>query len=469
MASSIVPTSTFASTFASTIPSQTPPERPLMTSRFPQRNLWRVTAICLWGVTAGFSDATPGAILPYIESDYGLTYTTVSLIWISNAMGFILVACLSHQIQRVLGKRMSLVMGTASSVIMYATVSTGTVFPAIVAAFFVGGVGQASVSAQANVFLARLDKSSKYLAAYHGCYGIGATISPLIATVIVSAGVTWHYFYLIVLGMMMANGVMFVFAFKGADEDLAPWDHDVEPSVGPTESPTDEQGVGLVDLGPSAISQPAAKTSSSHSVFMEAVKFPITWMLAFFVLFYQGSEVSLAGWIVTFLLDYRHGSASVGYVASGFWAGLTIGRLVLTRPLHKYVGISRSIIIASLLAIVFVALTWAIPNVIVAGVIVSISGIFVGPIFPLMIAASVDYLPRKIQVVSLTITTAFGSSGGALFPFIIGIMSQRFGPFIVLPGFIILHSMMLGLWLCFPRKEPVLGLGMERLRSLLSW
>lgn len=444
------------------LPQQTKVEKNIMTARNPPLNIYRIGAFFFWQITGGFSDAAPGSLLPYIEEQYGLTYTLVSLIWMANALGFITVACLSHKIQVWFGKRKLLVIATLSSVLMYAIVLSGTIFPVIVVGFYFGGMGLACCLAQANVFLARLDKLSKYLSLCHASYGAGATISPLLGTAMVTSGIPWHYFYLILLGMMCINTVLFLIAFKGADEDLAPWDYDNEEEVllhsrnaSGQVTPVEEQGIGLDDLTQEGNSRkdPLLKKKNNDSVTLAAVKTPTTWILAFFILFYQGSEVSLAGWIVTFLLDYRGGPSSVGYVASGFWGGLTLGRLLLTRPLHKYVGVRRSVIAVSLISIVLVALSWAVPHVFVSGVIVSIAGVFIGPNYPLMVTLCNDLLPRKIQVVSLTIVSALGSSGGAIFPFIIGLMSQKLGPFVVLPAFLILYSIMTFLWICLPNVE----------------
>lgn len=50
----------------------------------------------------------------------------------------------------------------------------------------------------------------------------------------------------------------------------------------------------------------------------------------------------LSGWIVTFVIDERHGGSSSGYLTTGFFAGLTLGRIVLlwvnkkVRYLHAY-------------------------------------------------------------------------------------------------------------------------------------
>lgn len=427
-------------------------QRAPMTSRNPSKNIWRITAVFFYQITQGYNDATPGALLPYIEQYYGLTYTLVSLIWMANALGFIFIALGSSKIQPWLGREKSYLIGNCLSIVMYCIVLSGTAFPAIVAAFFIGGCGLAIVNAQANVFLTRLDKLSKYLSLCHASYGIGGTISPLIATSMASAGVPWHYFYLILLGMMIGNCLLYYFAFKKADTDLVPWDYDEDEPVGG--SIPEEQNIGLRPLNGSGSDNGADITSRAKSgKLLEAITLPNTWLLAFFVLFYQGSEVSLAGWIVTFLLDYRNGPASVGYVASGFWAGLTIGRLVLTRPMDVKFGARRSITVVSMISLVLVGLCWAIPHTIAVGVLVCVAGFFIGPNYPLMISVCGDLIPRKVQVISLTIITAFGSSGGALFPFFTGLMSEKFGPYVVMPVFLVLYALMVVTWLWLPNRH----------------
>ncbi|CUM65975.1 uncharacterized protein PRCAT00003629001 [Priceomyces carsonii] len=434
----------------------------LMTSRNPKRNIYRIIAICVWSFAGGFSDAAPGALLPHMESYYDISYSIVSLIWMSNAVGFITVACFSHKIQPWFGKKKSLCLGCIFSCFMYALVASGTKYPVIVFGFFLGGMGLATVLAQSNVFLSRLDKLSKFLSFFHGSYGIGATVSPLIATSIVNSGIAWHFVYLIMLALMTFSLINLWFSFTGADEDLKPWDFDDSDSTLGSETPNsslthiNEENIELLTLENSRTksrNQSSARISNKGEMLL-ALRFHVTWILSFFVLFYQGSEVSLGGWIVTYLLDYRGGNSSqVGYVASGFWGGLTLGRLVLTRPLHKYFGSRRSVIVCSLLAIGFVILTWVIPNITVASICVSLAGLFIGPSYPLLVTICSQVLPRKIQVVSMTIMTAFGSSGGAIFPFVVGLISQRAGSFVVLPVFIALYSSMLFLWICLPNVE----------------
>jgi len=56
----------------------------------------------------------------------------------------------------------------------------------------------------------------------------------------------------------------------------------------------------------------------------------VTWITTIFLLLYMGVEVGLGGWIVTFMLRVRHASPfASGMSGTGFWLGMTVGRVVL--------------------------------------------------------------------------------------------------------------------------------------------
>lgn len=64
---------------------------------------------------------------------------------------------------------------------------------------------------------------------------------------------------------------------------------------------------------------------------------PAVHLLALFLFVHVGIEVTISGWIVTFMTE-RHGGPYSGYISSGFWGGSTVGRLALI-PLTKKVGL----------------------------------------------------------------------------------------------------------------------------------
>lgn len=62
-------------------------------------------------------------------------------------------------------------------------------------------------------------------------------------------------------------------------------------------------------------------------------------------------------------------------------------------------------------------------------------------------------IPRKIQVTTITVVSAFGCSGGALFPFLTGLISQLAGTYVIMPIFISLYGAMAIMWMLLPNLE----------------
>lgn len=404
-----------------------------------RKNVWRLFTSCLWAFCQGFADGAPGALLPYMEEYYSIGYSVVSLIWICNAVGVISFASIAHRLMAKLGIRYSLDFACCCAIVMHSIVSTGTRFPVICFAFFIGGVGLSVAGSQLNIFVSRYEKASLALGYFHGCYGLGASVSPLIATVFIARGFSWHTFYFILLSLMAVSLANVHFHFAGADEDMDP--------------ETDDH-----------------KEEGQANLLLEAIRSKTTWLMSFFVLFYQGAEVSVGAWVVTYIRDYRgNHSTSVGYVASGYWFGLTLGRLVITPVAHKYLGPRQGNILLILLSLVLMGLTWAIPSTLGEGICVSFAGIAIGPVYPLMITVVSHVVPRKIQVVSLVFASAFGYSGGALFPFVIGLISQYSGAFVMLPAFLALFSSTLAIWLCLPKIHDGKGFNSELRKKFTSF
>ena len=72
-------------------------------------------------------------------------------------------------------------------------------FGVIVAGFYVSGLGAAWALSVNNVFVSGLKNGTSLLGVFHGCYGVGGILGPLLATPIVSAGKPWSEFYYITL------------------------------------------------------------------------------------------------------------------------------------------------------------------------------------------------------------------------------------------------------------------------------
>lgn len=155
--------------------------------------------------------------------------------------------------------------------------------------------------------------------------------------------------------------------------------------------------------------------------------------MAFFLLVYVGVEVSFGGWLVTFMLRVRNGgNFESGLVLTGFWLGLTIGRVVLgfvTGRIGEKWAISGYLV----LSMAFELLFWLIPNFISSAIFAGLMGFFLGPLFPAAIIEASRILPRHLHVSAIGFAAAFGGGGAALFPFAVGAIAQAKGVQVLQP------------------------------------
>lgn len=104
---------------------------------------------------------------------------------------------------------------------------------------------------------------------------------------------------------------------------------------------------------------------------------------------------------------------SAGQATTGFWAGLTIGRVTLAF-LTPRIGERRGVFAYLLLAIAFQLIFWLVPNFDASAVAVALLGYFIGPLFPSGIVLGTKLLPEKLHVVGVGFSAAVGGGGAAM-------------------------------------------------------
>lgn len=372
-------------------------------------------------------------LICYIEKHYGIGYALTSTIFVTNAVGFISAFPLTYALQAHLGRAKMLVLAETMMVISYIMLVCAPPFAVVALSFFFSGLGMAFNLALNNTFCANLANPTTTLGAFHGSYGIGGTVGPLIATALVSRGggnhTVWSTFYFIPLAISVLNALIAYLSFRRYEAD------NPAPTL------------------PHSTSRPerASAPDSKIQLLKGSLRNKSTILGALFIFAYQGAEVSISGWIISFLISYRHSEPSkVGYVTAGFWAGITIGRFLLSHPAHK-VGEKIAVATLTLGAIAFQILVWQIPNAVGEAVAVSIVGLLLGPIYPCATAVISKLVGRRLQMSSLAGISALGSSGGAAAPFFTGLLAQQAGTWVLHPICISLFAGMLGCWWGLPR------------------
>ncbi|KIW12094.1 hypothetical protein PV08_09368 [Exophiala spinifera] len=408
-----------------------PPSAQAVTQRWnrPRGNIPRL-GFAFWSfIIAGMNDGAVGALIPYLESYYSLSYTIVSLIFLTPFAGYSLAAFTNASIHSKLGQRGIAVMAPICHIATYAILAAHPPFPVLVVANAISGFGNGLTDACFCAWIGVMDNANAVQGCLHSFYSVGALLAPLIATsMVVKAGMPWWNFYYVMVGASVLELLGLSTTFWRKTGELYRREHPRE-----TDSPAGASGGG-------------GRTR-------EALKSKITWLCAAFFFIYMGIEVGLGGWIVTFMLRVRSASPSAsGYSGSGFWAGQALGRASLGFVTERF-GERTCVMVYLALCFVLELIFWLVPQFIVSAVAVAFLGFFLGPMFPGGVMMAAKLLPKHIHVSSIGFAMAMGGTGGTVFPFAIGAIAASKGVKVLQPVILSLIVVLMGIWLSFPKVK----------------
>ncbi|KAK6064816.1 major facilitator superfamily transporter [Seiridium cupressi] len=385
----------------------------------PRINTYRFIVTNYSFIVMGMNDACVGALIPYIETYYDISYTLVSLLFLSSFVGYFVAAMSNNLVHHHLGQRGVAVIAPLSRLIGYIPMCLHPPFAALPPIMMFPGLGNGIEDSAWNAWIGNMENANELLGFLHGSYGLGATISPLIATAMVTKGLAWYQFYYVMIAAAALESVLATTVFWGA--------------------------TGAVYRATHADATGGARTTTRT-----VVKSPIVWLVAFFFLGYVGAEVSLGGWIVTFMLVVRGAEAfPAGLTVTFFWLGLTVGRVVLGFITGR-IGEKLSITIYLLLSIALQLMYWLIPSFIASAIFVAFEGFFLGPLFPAAVVAATKLLPSDYHVAAIGFAAALGGGGAAIFPFAVGAIASSRGVEVLQPIILAVFVFILLLWFALP-------------------
>ncbi|UKZ90531.1 uncharacterized protein TrAFT101_005543 [Trichoderma asperellum] len=390
----------------------------------PVKNIGRLAFAFVSFAIAGMNDAAVGALIPYLEEYYNLSYTVISLIFLTPFIGYSVAAFTNARIHVQFGQRGVAIMAPMCHLITFAVLASHPPYPALVVCNAISGFGNGLTDACFCAWIGAMDKANTIQGFLHSCYSLGALFSPLIATsMVVKAGLPWYTYYYIMIGMAGLEFVGLVIFF---------WDKTGAAYRAEHASENAEAGA------------PSAGTR-------EAMKSKVTWLCALFFFAYMGVEVGLGGWVVTFMLRVRHASAyASGISGSGFWAGMAVGRAALGFVTERF-GERLCLAIYLGICLGLQLLFWLVPQFVVSAVAVAFLGFFLGPMFPGAVMVTAKLLPKRIHVSAIGFAMAMGGTGGTVFPFIIGAIASHRSVSVLQPIILALIAVISAVWLSFPR------------------
>jgi MFS transporter, FHS family, glucose/mannose:H+ symporter len=349
-----------------------------------------VTAIaflCLF--LLGLIDNLKGATLPPLLTELNFSDAQGGTVLLFAYLGFLTAALLVGVLSDLAGNRaVVLASGVCLlvGVIGYSTASQLGWLAASMAAIGLG-LGGVDVAGYLIVVSYYSQNKGRYLNLIAFFHGLSSTVAPYYAGLLLVAGISWRQVYqypLLAVGLLLALGLVVPFP---------------KPQV------EQKSGIDFRALR-KIIFQPG-----------------MGWLFALMIL-YVSSEIGVASWIVAYTQRIHGlGIAESAAFLSLYFAGLMVGRLLGTFFVER-VGYLRSILIMALFATASLGLGlfgpgkmyWLLP----------LTGLFFSIIFPTLTAAVADRVTGNMGTV-MGLLFAFCGVGGALGPWLIGVISDAAG------------------------------------------
>lgn len=294
-------------------------------------------------------------------------------------------------------------LATGSSLLGLAFVPN---FPLMVALAFPLGFGAGSVDAGLNHFVAE-HYSSKHMNWLHACWGLGATLGPVIFGGILAAGGNWSSGYQ-ALAMCQLSLATVLFFSLGLWSHQGPAQHDPEkiPAGGRADTPAWAQ-------------------------VLSAILFAL----------YVSIEMGAGLWVASILIESRSFTPGSASLVVTMYFGSIMGGRVLIGFVSERLGNRRLVRIGLMVAIVGLVLLMipAWPWLAFVGIV--LLGLGCAPIYPSLMHET----PRRFDPITarkvIGWQAAAGSLGYAIMPAVFGLLAARLGLEAVLPviaGFVVL-------------------------------
>jgi MFS family permease len=253
------------------------------------------------------------------------------------------------------------------------------------------GLSAGAIDAALNSYAAR-HFGPRQINFMHAAYGIGAATSPLIVTIVVSAGTSWRWAYLFVMIIQGALAVLFAISSRRWSE-----------AAGKT-------------------SNTSAATPSPSSMDRARWRPQPRAVAGLLVVAVECGLESVVGlWAFVFLLEaVALEPAIAGVVVSGYWAALVVGRVLLGSVAER-VGTWSVLAAATIMAVIAAALMVS-RQPIPTAVGVLVLGLAVAPIYPLLVLTTAERTTASSVDRLVGYQAAASTLGSVIFASVVGLI-----------------------------------------------
>jgi len=344
-------------------------------------------------VLAGAVSVLLGPILPFLAARWSLTDSQTGKFFLAQFFGAILGVTISSFTLPRRGYRISFLFGLSMISIGLATMGHGT-FGATLASIFCFGAGLGLHSASTNLWVGEMKDSTRAgsLNLVNFSWTVGAMSCPLLVLLFTAQG-----------GLF---GLLWTLAAFSAALALASCAIPLDP---PRSFSADEATNHQID------------DAQTPALFRD----PATYLFAAIFFFELGTENAVGGWLATYSKRVlASDSAAWTITPSIFWGGLALGRALAPFVLKRLSELR--VVQLGLLLSILGTFTWlessTAPGIFIGALV---SGIGLASIFPILMSWLVEHCGVQARRVGGQML-GIGILGGAIIPWLIGILSTHF-------------------------------------------
>ena len=259
------------------------------------------------------------------------------------------------------------------------------------------GLGSGAIDSGLNGYAAR-HFSVRQVNWLHACWGLGASIAPLIMTAAIARGYGYRAGYGVLTLVLAAMALAFLLTRRAWDDGAA------------------KSGPGAGGAREIAARPGVRATLKSGRVWLQIVTFFL----------YTGLEATIGQWCFSLLHEGRGLSVeAAGSWTSAYWASLTLGRVVLGFVVDRF-GPDR-LLRGTSFCVVLGAAAFAVSDGSLGRAGLLLMGISLAPVYPTLMARTPARLGAGLAQHAIGFQVSAAVLGSSLVPAFVGVLIARAG------------------------------------------
>jgi FHS family glucose/mannose:H+ symporter-like MFS transporter len=152
----------------------------------------------------------------------------------------------------------------------------------------------------------------------------------------------------------------------------------------------------------------------------QVIRQPLLWLCGFLLFFESGNEFTVGGWLATFLNETFHFPAmAAALVLAGYWAGMMVGRLLVSLKLVKIMKNETLILASAFLSLAAALLIFFSPSGPLAALGIVLIGLGFAAIYPTTLAVVGGAFPA-FSGTAFSVIFVVALAGGMTAPWLVG-------------------------------------------------